>query len=320
MKTFSAPALALTLALAPAGVLITTSTTPDPSGSDPSSTRVVETTRGPVEVPAAAERVVAADYYGQYPLVDLGLVPVGIVGGAPYNDPYASAVADVAVVGDWDGPFLESIAALEPDLILRTVDTDDHLYAGLSAIAPTVEISFQQLSFEEVMLEVGAAVGRPDAAAALVAEYHLRAEAIATEHAEVIATTKWVTFSPIGGGQWFLMSPAWPDNVVLGDAGIQFADAVVELGETSDDYAVERSWEAISLLVDADVILVPADADGKIDASMADIVDSPVWQTLPAVQAGNVFAAPSGTSSLGMAAELLERVDEIIPQIAAVER
>lgn len=320
MKTRTTLALLLAFATAPLTTFAASASAPDPSAPDPSPTRVIETGRGPVEVPATATRVVAADYYGQYPLVDLGVVPVGIVGGAPYNDPYASAVADAAVVGDWDGPFLEPIAALEPDLILRTVDTDDGLYAGLSVIAPTVEISFQQLSFEEVMLEVGAAVGRTEQAEALVAAYHVRAEQIAADHAEVIATTRWATLSPLEGGQWFLLSPAWPDNVVLGDAGIRFADAVVELGETSDDYAVERSLEAIALLADADVILVPADTEGEIDVSMAEIVDSAIWQTLPAVQAGNVFAAPSGTSSLGMAAELLDRVDEIIPQIAPVER
>ncbi|MFT3853371.1 MAG: ABC transporter substrate-binding protein [Ilumatobacteraceae bacterium] len=296
-------------------------TTPPPSTpSTAGATRTIQTDRGPVDVPEAAERVVAADYYGQYTLVDLGLIPVGISGGAPANEPYASQLAGVPVVGDYNAPFVEQVAAVKPDLIIRTIDTDDDLYKQLSAVAPTVEISFQKLSLKDVITEIGDAVGRSDETARLTQAYDAHAARIATSNADALATTRWVTFSPAEGGQWFLLSPAWTDNAVLADAGVHFADAVVHLGEASDDYSAEQSLEQLPTLADADVILVPADPTGAVDATMQPFLDSPLWKALPAVVAGNVFPAPSGTSSLGMADELLDRLEQIIPEIRPVAR
>jgi iron complex transport system substrate-binding protein len=281
------------------------------------TTRIVETSRGPVEVPERAAAVVAGDYYGQYSLVDLGVTPVGITGGAPSGEPYASALADVPIVGDWAAADPEQVAAVTPDLVLLTVDTDDRLYDLLSEVAPTVEISFQQLSLEDVMTRVGQAVGREAEAARLISDYEARAAAIADEFADTLAATTWATFSPAEPGSWFLLSPEWPDNAVISRAGVQFSDAVVELGDSSDDYAAERSLEELTLLGDADVILVPADPDGNIDATMQPYLESPIWQALPAVQAGNVFPAPWGTSSIGMADDLLTALETILPEVTS---
>lgn len=301
--------------LVAAGLASRVRATTEPAPSEPAQTRMVDTDKGPVEIPASPARVVCADYFGMFPLVDIGVVPVGISGGAGETEPYATELADAVVIGDYLDPELESVASVEPDVILRTIDTDDQLYEQLSGIAPTVVVSFEGLGLVEVVQQVGAIFGRDAEAAELVATYEARGAELADTYADVIEATTWATVSAAVDSQWFLLSPAWTDNEAISVAGIRFSDAVVEIGEESDDYAHERSLEQLDLLSDADVLLVTATPDGGIDPSMDPIMASPLWATLPAVQAGNVFAAPQGTSSLGMAIALLDVLDDVLGQV-----
>jgi len=136
-------------------------------------TRTVETDHGPVMVPGRAERVVCADFFGAFAVVDLGLVPVG-AGGSGFSgvgEPYATLLADVPSVGDFLEPDLEAILEAEPDLILRTIDTDDEMYKRLSAIAPTVVLSFQQLDLISVANRIGEVLGREQEARELLEAY-----------------------------------------------------------------------------------------------------------------------------------------------------
>ncbi|OZF46805.1 iron-siderophore ABC transporter substrate-binding protein [Rhodococcus sp. 14-1411-2a] len=99
---------------------------------------------GDVEVPANPQRVVALGWSDAETALALGVQPVGAsdwlgVGGnglGPWVD--ESYDTDPTIVGTFDVN-MESVAALEPDLILWTRSTNDKaVYDDLSDIAPTV--------------------------------------------------------------------------------------------------------------------------------------------------------------------------------------
>ncbi len=221
-------------------------------------TRQVQTDLGEVTVPDRAERVIAADYFVGFTLMDLGIEPVG-VSGSDYSDQgetYAEAAKD-ADVGTWTDVDYEAILAAKPDLIVRGIDTDEDTYARLSAIAPTVVISFQDLSLTEVTERVGAVVGRDDEAADLVAQLAARTSEISQEHADVLAANTFDLVSPTGDGQWWLYGSAWTDLTVLTQAGAELAPTA----KAQTEQVVPYAFEQLDLLAEADVILLDAYTD-----------------------------------------------------------
>jgi len=282
----------------------------------PATTRDVETDKGIVTVPFRAERVVCADFYGAFAVVDLGIVPIGAggLGFSPTGEPYATLLADVPSIGDWTNPDLEKVLAAEPDLILRTIDTQDDLYQLLSAIAPTAVLSFQSLSLPEVAVRVGEVLGREEEAATLLKQYESLCGELAVQHAEVLESTTFSYVMSASESSFWTMGPTWTDTTVMLDAGLKLA----EPSASQTDQVTEYSMEELGLLVDSDVILINADSDGRTPAPDTEILtESPLWASIPAVAAGNVFAIPYGAASLGAGIVLVERLGEILNELAA---
>lgn len=279
-------------------------------------TRVVETDRGPVSVPAAPERVACADFFGAFTVVDLGLIPVGVSGSGYENTggEYPRKLDGIPAVGDFLEPNAERIAATQPDLILRTIDTDDELYDELSAVAPTVVISFQQLSLPEVALRVGDAIDRIDEAEALDARYRERCDDIATGFADVLSGRRFAYLSTAADGTWWTLGPAWTDTRVLVDAGVRLAEPSATQADPTQEYALEQ----LEILEPADVLLIPAGPDMVTSAPENTMVtDTPLWATLPAVRAGRVYAIPYGAASIGTAFMLQDRLRDVLSDLRA---
>lgn len=118
---------------------------------------------------------------------------------------YAPQLAKVPLFGDFATPDPEKVADTEPDLILRTIDTDDALYEQVAGIAPTVVISFQQLSLTEVAI-------RPEQAAALLAKYEGRCAEMRSTHADVLERFTF-TFAPVASDATFwTLGEKWTDT------------------------------------------------------------------------------------------------------------
>ncbi|GAB3833011.1 ABC transporter substrate-binding protein [Kribbella italica] len=266
--------------------------------------REVATDKGPVRVPVAATRVVCADFYGAFATVDVGLVPVGISGDG-YQDSgpsYAGKLAGLPSVGDFTEPAVEKIANVRPDLILRTIDTDDALYRQLSAIAPTVVVSFQRLSLVEVASRVGEVLGRKAEAEALLAEYQKRTQALKAQYAELLAAKTFTLAGAASESPWWTYGPKWTDTKVLLDCGVKLAAP----SAAQDKPVVEYSFERLDLLAQSNVLLVPAAPDGTTPGPDAQtLTKQALWRRLPAVRAKQVYPVVTGASSLGNGLELV---------------
>lgn len=114
------------------------------SGSDAADGATVSTIFGDVTVPADPQRVVALGWSDAETALALGVEPVGAsdwlaVGGdglGPWVD--ESYTTPPTILGTYEVD-IESVAALEPDLILWTRSTNDQAtYDKLSELAPTV--------------------------------------------------------------------------------------------------------------------------------------------------------------------------------------
>lgn len=279
----------------------------DATGGD--DTRVVSTDQGDVTVPADPQRVVAADFYAAFTLVDLGVVPVGVVGDGYDDQPerYSEPLAGAESIGTFEELDYEAVLALEPDVIVRSIDTEADVYERLSDIAPTVVVSFQQRSLEEVTAELGAALNRDDEATDLLAEYEERTGQIAEEYADVLAATTFALVSPTGDGSWWLYGRSWTDLTVLTDAGAVLAPPA----DQQTEQTTTRPLEDIPVLDQAGVLLLDALWDN------AELTGSRLWAGLPAVQAGHVYTITTGTSSIGNGLEVLDEFEVILDQLRA---
>lgn len=153
--------------------------TTEPIATAVAETRTVEHVLGTSEVPVDPQRVVVVDRRGTLPfLLELGVEPVGALEATwLFGEPFHPMIADVAEAADvepidgTDGPNLEQIAELQPDLIIGNVRDMAETEDLLAEIAPTIGL---QWDFEDTManaVTIGAALGLEDEAQALVDDF-----------------------------------------------------------------------------------------------------------------------------------------------------
>ncbi|CAD6011060.1 ABC transporter substrate-binding protein [Agreia sp. COWG] len=164
------------------------STQPDAGGSADAASGTITVThaRGESEVPAEAKRVVVLEPVALDTSVALGVIPVGaaVLNEAAGIPSYLGKDAStIETVGTVTAPNVEKIAALKPDLIIGTESRHSALYDQLASVAPTVFLASQADPWKDNVKLVGEALGRPDAAATLLADYDARCKAVKAEFA-----------------------------------------------------------------------------------------------------------------------------------------
>src|SRR3954471_1856282 len=152
-------------------------------------------TFGETTIEQRPERVVVLGWSAQDTVYALGVTPVGMpaypYGGGddgvlPWNDedydPEQTTLLDTA-----DGPPLEQIAALRPDVILAPYEGfDEGVYQDLSGIAPTVAYPGEPWTtpWREQTRLIGSALGMADEAERLVADTEAQVAEVADGHPE----------------------------------------------------------------------------------------------------------------------------------------
>lgn len=242
---------------------------------------------GTTEVPEAPERVVVLTNEGTEALLALGVTPVGAANswnGDPWWDHIEAAMGDAQPVGKESAVNLELVAALEPDLILGNAQRHEEIYPQLSVIAPTVvseelrgdwKINFR-LYAEALGLEAqgDAVIARYDAAVAGLQE------SLGAALQEEVSV---VRFLP---GQIRIYQLDSFSGVLLQDLGFQRPPI-----QNVEDFAIFTGKESIPDM-DGDRIFhfTWETGDGAGEALAQDVLNDPLWQSLPAVQAGKVHA------------------------------
>lgn len=256
---------------------------------------------GPVDAPRDPRRVVACNSIDADFALVLGLTVIGTSGGVgtpgtPFAAYHAERLTGVVETLTGGEPNVEQVAALRPDLILDSWDTERPRYDNWSAIAPTVNFApvlypddFARTDWPAALRALGATFGREEAAEDAVAAY---LAAIDAERARL----------PIPPGASFAGVNVF-EGVQVIDAGQQISRVAVDLGLTPHPLVAPvygtrtvLSLEEVGRLADVDVLFVAVPgSSGSLDrdrSAIDPVVGSPLWQRLPAVTAGRVVEYP----------------------------
>ncbi|MEM9465168.1 MAG: iron-siderophore ABC transporter substrate-binding protein [Actinomycetota bacterium] len=285
----------------------------------------IEHAFGSTTVEAEPQRVVTYGFADHSYVLALGVVPVGL--RKTFDDqsftvwPWAQAAlggAEVTLLGSLE-PSFETIAALEPDLIVAVnADVDDQVYGLLSAIAPTIArgegVSLQGTPWREMTEITGRALGRVDEAQAVIDDLEDRFAAVQTEHPDFVGSTASVVFYTASTGRLGTYSADNNRYQFLAELGFDPPPVVVEAG--AGDILVELGEERIDL-IDADVVIWnPAD-----EVSTEEIRTIPTRAVaLPAAAEGrevigDLFLSAALTEA--SPPSLLYALERLVPELSA---
>jgi iron complex transport system substrate-binding protein len=248
----------------------------------------VEHTFGSTTVEEQPERVVVLGWSGQDVLYALGVQPVGMpsypYGGGddgvlPWNDEYydprTTTLLDTA-----DGPPLEQIAALRPDVILAPYEGfDEGVYDDLSGIAPTVAYPGEPWTtpWREQTTLIGQALGMEDEAEELIADTEAQVAAVAEEHPEFEGLD--FAYTSLGAEALYLYLPTDPRVQLIEDLGLAVAPSVEELGSGSEGtFYAQLSLEQAPA-IESDVLIGFTDGLSAEEALTSDL-----YSSVPAIE------------------------------------
>ena len=235
-------------------------------------------------VPAAPERVVTMDPY--YSLLMADELDLPVIGTALSGDSLPSQFdgygEDPYAVGQSGSPYLESILALKPYLIIGDAYSQAEIHDRLSEIAPTALVD--TADWKEYLRAVALVAGKSDLADEKLAAFE---QTVADTAAALPAgaTVSFVRIVP-GGFQVYVAGPsAYAPMSVLTEVGLKRpAFETVE-----DDTVLKRPTMEGLLELQGDVLIYTiggAHHEGDAKALEAEVTSNPIWQALPAVQSG----------------------------------
>lgn len=278
-------------------------------------TRSVESVDGPVEIPVDPQRIVALRGSAEA-LLSLGSDEVVGVPDLYTEDYFGTDTAawekyqSLPKVGTIAQPDYEAILALEPDLIVGNV-LEKHWEAidkeKLKAIAPVVNLEGGSLlvtDWYETFAEAADIAGMSEQADAQKSDFYARAEEIHEKYAGKIDGKEFVAVASWSPGTFWDQNSGTYVPHKLEAAGLTFPTAEGQ----------ERSFEQLGMLSGYDVIVYPTKPDGTTTPEVQAMLDSELFKSLPAVQAGRVlpvaytdpFTYSSGQASLDSLEEQLE--------------
>lgn len=284
--------------------------------------RTITHALGETTIPTTPQRIVALEWTYVEDLLALGIQPVGVADIEGFNDWVKLPVAlDPAVVdvGDRGEPNLETLAQLDPDLIIAPLFRVADTYEELSAIAPTVifdpyptdETVTQYDEMRQTLLQIADLAGRTGEAEAVLARLD---EKIAAARSQLEAAGQ--------AGAQFVLAQAFGGDAVqvrLFTDNAMAAEIVAQLGLENgwegafDQYGFTTvSVETLPELGDVNFFYVVQDDN---DVFTRDAI-RPLWENLTFVQNGNAHPLGGDTWLFGgpLSAELL--IDKVVNLLA----
>jgi iron complex transport system substrate-binding protein len=278
-------------------------------------TRRVDSSHGPIDIPAEPRRVVAMhDQLVGYAVASLGFERLVAVAARDAQDP-AVAIRQLGEVpegfkhlkpiGTYEEPNLEAIAALEPDLIIGLPYEVDELYGRLKRIAPTVVIDLREGNRPRFarQRDLARVLGVEPQLDARLAQYDQRRRQLESRLAGVegIAYTYLESFGTGPENNYVIRSHYSPGIMVLEDLGFRPSP-------TTTDYTEEYSAVSHEVLPrhDADVIFVGLPEESTLDPKIAALLD-----TTHAGRHNRVFTVSRDVWSLEVAEALFGVLDDV---------
>lgn len=287
---------------------------PSTTGAETGATEAADSASGPITLTdarrkeitldAPATEVVGLEWGVIENLVSLGVMPVGVADVEGYTTwvsaaPLDEGVTDVGLRGE---PSIDSLVALDPDLVISTTDLPENIIQQIEELVPVLvvrpaaaERPIDQMK-DNIRL-VAQAVGKEAEADALVE----RVDDAIAEGAEAISAAGLE-------GQRFTLADAWMDG---NNVSVRAFTAGSLMGAVGEGMGLINAWE---LEGDPNYGLAITDVEGLTalgdviftyytnaaeDDAIAALEGNAIWEGLPFVQDGNVHRLPDGIWMFG---------------------
>ncbi|MFS0838819.1 ABC transporter substrate-binding protein [Paenibacillus sp. 1P03SA] len=260
-----------------------------------------------IEIPAQPKQVV---YIGPT-LGDFLVMEIPIVGSNlihtkhSYYEGKTEGIVDVGNPGD-----LEVILSLKPDLIINSYYNADAVKnEALSKIAPTIPFN-PALPYAERLKEMGNIFGQQEKAAQLIAKFETQSKEMFDKLHLTDGETATVFYQL--GKTLYVMGNRSLGSIIYGKNGFAVPPAVQKniMDEKGVSF-VKVSEEVLSEFA-GDHLFVVVQDDDESKTESGQLLKSPVWKTLPAVQKGHVYVVSAEWNTDGLLA--LEQLFKQLPQ------
>ncbi|MDF5758363.1 ABC transporter substrate-binding protein [Spongiactinospora sp. TRM90649] len=266
------------------------------------ATRIFKADNGEITIPADPKRVVATGYAVPV-LIEAGAALAGISSwerGLPMMseedrttyDKLAKVAGETAAETNY-----EAVAAAKPDLIVIGVPAPVLAQIDmkrLTSIAPTVAIGpTTPDAWRELSRRQADAAGRSDYHQSAKAAYEKKAAELSAKYRDVLGGMKFGHVGSYGeaasGTFQREFSRSWGTNIAE-DIGVTYYGKVKKPGPGSQAVSEYPSTEELpQSLGEADAITYSVRPDGSPAKSVQHVLDSKLWQALPAVKAGKAI-------------------------------
>lgn len=252
--------------------------------SQKEETRVVQSVKGDVEIPADPKRIVDISGSSEE-LVLLGHIPVATANVDSYEtDKVPSYIedklGDAKVVGHsmMDTMDIEAILQAEPDLIIMA-PRQEKIYDQLKEIAPVVMLEDQSNNWEAKFTDVAKLFGQEDEAQKWLDNYYAKAKKLGDEIKSANGEDTTYLTVLASSGQFMVFTEGGIGTILKEDMGLpQPSNMPKQDSITLPTVTMEGLTE-----IDPDHIIVIATESDK-----ADLEKSSVWKEMRAVKDGNV--------------------------------
>lgn len=255
----------------------------------------------PVCIPDEPQRIITLGMPSFETLMSYGIQP--LASPSPYLQNYAlnfPALADdlegIQDLGSLAFANIEAIIAAEPDLIIGHAARFISFYDDLSAVAPTLLYEFEHSGvWQDVAHFVAEVVGRQAEYEANLADYNARVADFRDSLGEREIVVSVIRIRP--DALRLYVQDSFPGSVIA-DVSLVRPESQRYTSEEMQSEFGQTTFYAISLesiqLVDGDVIFIWTSSPTRelaeqSDERLQELVDDPLWGTLDAVQAGQVY-------------------------------
>ncbi|MDQ0350217.1 iron complex transport system substrate-binding protein [Alkalibacillus filiformis] len=247
----------------------------------------VEHAMGTTEIEGTPENIVVLTNHGTEALLSLGITPTGAVQswvGDPWYDHIADDLEEVNVVGLENDISLESIAELEPDLILGNKMRQEEHYEALSAIAPTVFEETLRGDWKINFELIAEAVNKEEKGQEVLDNYQERIDRLSESLDDRLDTeVSLVRF--MSGDVRIYYKDSFP-GIILDEIGLARPEA-----QDVDDFAATGVTKERIDEMEGDVIFyfTYETGDGEGSGVEGEWTEDALWNNLEAVQEGNAY-------------------------------
>ncbi|MDG4798790.1 iron-siderophore ABC transporter substrate-binding protein [Micromonospora sp. WMMD1082] len=294
----------------------------EPAASAPAAGGPVTVTdsRGKeIKLDAPATKVVGLEWGEVEMLVSLGVMPVGVADPKGYATWVSAAKldADVKDVGTRGEPSIDSIVALQPDLVIMEDDRGANVISQLEKYVPVLVAKGTDASDNLGRLRtdlnmIATAVGKTAEAEKLLADFDA-----------AIADGKKKIADAGAAGKPFVIADGWKEgstvSIRMFGQGALVSQIGIALGLTNAwEGKTDEAWglgqtdvEGLTVLKSPDLHFFYNASDGT-DVFADGLAGNAIWTSLPFVKQGNLHRMPDGIWTFGGTLSGKQYIDQFV--------